>query len=138
MLDRDCPFQKEEGFGANVCKGYCEQYTWDRKSLPDKPEYFSKTRLRMIIQQVPLTEDYVDQIVAEMFGYLDGILELQEESGNPPLTRSLHDLVKKMENMDFSDYQATYFFYADFRKEVREYIDKIEAVKRIKELNVEG
>lgn len=126
-----CPYRNKEDFHPDQCRGWCEGYAWNEKTLPVKPEFFSKIQLKQMTRKIPLTEENVKNLDEELVHFLDGIVELQNQAAKMPLTQELYADIKKMQEINKDEYEEIYLLYADFRSHLRDYIRKVQNFQKV-------
>ena len=127
----DCPYITEKEFASSFCKGWCEGYVWNEQTLPSKPEYFSKTQLRMMLDKIDTSVYDVSEYEGSCINYVAGmasyVAQHNEEHKEAPLilSKELVDLAKKLDNIDFTDFKETFLYYADLRAKMRGFFKRI-------------
>lgn len=132
----NCDLIEKPGWSPVDCKGWCEKYTWDEKTIPTKPEFFSKNQLRRIVKAVG--EGDKEVLMGLCRGYADGVLEIAVEQPEVvfplDLKRALIFLGELTEKED-TTYLDWLNLLADLRAGVRTFVRLLEKIVQIEKNN---
>lgn len=90
----NCPISGSKDFDETMCKAWCEHFAWNKKSMPSKPEFFSKTQLRMIVET--LGDGDIDKIKNSSWSLAEGVVTLAGEYDNIMLPKDLIVALKRL------------------------------------------
>ncbi len=122
-----CPISGSKDFDETMCKAWCEHFAWNKKSMPSKPEFFSKTQLRMIVET--LGDGDIDKIKNSSWSLAEGVVTLAGEYDNIMLPKDLIVALKRLKentesnNEVFLDWLNT---LADIRLGLRTFLRILE------------
>lgn len=123
----NCPISGSKDFDETMCKAWCEHFAWNKKSMPSKPEFFSKTQLRMIVET--LGDGDIDKIKNSSWSLAEGVVTLAGEYDNIMLPKDLIVALKRLKentesnNEVFLDWLNT---LADIRLGLRTFLRILE------------
>jgi hypothetical protein len=118
---------EEVDWTDSQCKAWCEWFCWDGKTYPSKPEFFSKSQLRKVVET--LGEGSIVKVSAECWNYTEGLLELLKEDSDIILPKNLRDSLEKLHQ--YSDNSEASFLnwynlLADIRSGTRVFLRILE------------
>ena len=91
----NCPISGSKDFDETMCKAWCEHFAWNKKSMPSKPEFFSKTQLRMIVET--LGEGDFKDLRFKCWSLTEGITSLVNEYEDVILPKDLSVALRRLQ-----------------------------------------
>lgn len=122
-----CPMKELENFEDSLCKGWCSHFVWNAKDFPSKPEFFSKTQLRTMVEK--LGDGDLIKVKQTCWNLTEGITALAGENKNILLPKNLYLAFKKLKayteekNDKFLDW---FLVLADIRDGLRVFLRVLE------------
>lgn len=111
------------------CKAWCEKFSWNSKSYPSKPEYFTKNQLRKVVET--LGDGNIEEIKANSWRYAEGVMELMKEYDGILLPKILKDSLEKLKSYS-EDVTVSYLdwlnMFADLRIGIRTFLRILEKI----------
>jgi len=128
---KNCRFQDLPDFKEENCRGWCQDYVWDGKSIPSKPEFFTDIQLKTILKKIPeaLTKEELKSLeekISNLFSYCL-FLTSEKELWIPEDVIEILNKLKVIGSInDDKKFKRAYLLYADLRTKLRIFIQKAE------------
>lgn len=119
-----CPYREGEAlqhFHHTYCKGWCDHYTWDEKNYPNKPEFFSKSQLRKIVEK--LGDGDSQQLKDLCWEYANGVVEMVEGDETIIMPADLRIALKRLTELpEETSYFNLLVLYSELRLAIRAFV----------------
>ena len=127
-----CSLLKENGFDDSICKGWCEQFSWDGKTFPSKPEYFTKNQLRRVVEtEGVVSEETLYSIKCECWSYMEEVSQLLLDHKEVTLPTLLFESFNKLKKFTDDGQESPLEWveiYAEIRSGIRNFLKILEKI----------
>jgi len=126
---KDCKFHKLKNFNETLCRGWCEDFCWDGKSIPIKPEFFTNIQLKNMLRKIPEVNseenwNELNQKIQGLFGLSLFVAEEKKDIQLPlDVIKALQAITEQAITEDSKkDFIGTFILYVDLRTKMRAFV----------------
>ena len=126
-----CSLMELPSWKDSNCKAWCENFSWNLKDFPSKPEFFTKNQLRKVVET--LGDGNKEELKEKSWHYAEGIMDLLKEHDDMLLPKLLKDSLEKLQKYS-EDESVPYLdwlnMFADLRAGIRTFLRILEKIDK--------
>jgi hypothetical protein len=126
-----CSLMEEKTWTDSSCKAWCEKFSWNGKDFPSKPEFFTKSQLRKVVETIG--DGDKEELKEKSWHYAEGIMDLLKEHDDMLLPKLLKDSLEKLQKYS-EDKSVSYLdwlnMFADLRVGIRTFLRILEKIDK--------
>jgi hypothetical protein len=126
-----CSLMEEKTWTDSSCKAWCEKFSWNGKDFPSKPEFFTKSQLRKVVETI--ADGDKEELKEKSWHYAEGIMDLLKEHDDMLLPKLLKDSLEKLQKYS-EDESVSYLdwlnMFADLRVGIRTFLRILEKIDK--------